>query len=179
MDQETKKAISENMHWDSSINDLCPHGVCIIHVLLDDAGEPMDWEFEYCNEALARIEGFSVEELQGSRFFELFPNGDRKWLPRYYKAAYEGQYGEYDDISEEIDLYLHVEAIPMKQKGYCLCVLYDIREDVYEKARKSKELEAALYKLSAEKRILDQLCTDFTATYDVDLSTGAFDVLHV
>lgn len=41
------------------------------------------------------------------------------------------------------------------------------------------ELEASLQKISSEKRILDQLCTDFTAIYDVDLSTGAFDVFHL
>ena len=86
------------------------HGYCTIHVELDDKGQPIDWMFIHVNEELAKIEGRSSEELIGHRFFELFPNGDRKWLKFYYEAAYLGKSVNYDDISDEIGLYLHIEA---------------------------------------------------------------------
>ena len=114
--------------FDINVNDNNPNGFCLIHVDLDAGGKPVDWTFIYANEALAKLEGKTVEEMTGHRFFELFPNGDRKWLHPYYEAAYEGRSGCFDDISGEVHRYLHVDVYPTGNKGYCICVLYDIRE---------------------------------------------------
>lgn len=111
------------------INDYNPHAMCVIHVDLNENKEPVDWTFVYCNEPLARLEGVAKEELIGKRFYDIFPDGDRKWLKPYYKAAYEGIANEFDDVSEEIDQYLHVEVFPTGKEGYCACVLRDIKKD--------------------------------------------------
>ena len=146
--------------WPIHISDHIPHGVCIIHVDLDSKGQPVDWTFVECNQALAEMEGFSKEDLLGSRFFDLFPNGSRKWLKYYYAAAYEDTYHEFDEISEEIGIYLHIAAIPTSEKGYCLCILKNIREDIFEKNRRIKELEQAVIKEKAAQSKLKQALDD-------------------
>lgn len=150
--------MEEKRHeWDIRVNDYSPHGVCVIHVEVDHEGKPFDWTFVYCNAVLAEMEGYPKEELTGKRFFDLFPDGNRKWLDYYYAAAYEHTYQEFDEISEEIGLYLHIEAIPTDQEGCCLCILRDVKADVFAKIKKNQELQAALNKLEEEQRILEQL----------------------
>lgn len=135
------------------INDYNPHAMCVIHVDLNENKKPVDWTFVYCNEPLARLEGVAKEELIGKRFYDIFPDGDRKWLKPYYKAAYEGIPDEFDDVSEEIDQYLHVEVFPTGKDGYCACTLRDIKKDVFEKRERIKELENLGHKLEQEQKI--------------------------
>lgn len=139
------------------INDLNPHAICVIHVDLNENKEPADWTFVYCNEPLARLEGVTRDELIGRRFYDIFPNGDRKWLKPYYKAAYEGISDEFDDVSEEIDQYLHVEVFPTGKEGYCVCVLRDIKKAVFEERERRKELEQLVQKLEEEQKVENQV----------------------
>lgn len=150
-----------------------------MHVLLDEAGAPCDWCFDYCNPALARMQGSTPEELRGRSYFELHPNGSRAWLPYYYRAAYEGTYQAFDVVSAESGTYLRVEALPTGKTGYCMCVLYNIQPEIAEKERKNQELQEMYQQLANEKKVLDQLCTDYTAVYLVNVDTGAFDILHI
>ena len=166
--------------WSISINDCSPHGICVIHVLLNAEGKPYDWSFEYCNPSLARMFGSTPEELQGTRYFERFPNSRSiERAPHYYKAAYEGSYESFDVMLEEAGRVLRVEALPTGKTGYCMCILYDIQTELAEKERKNRELQAAYQQLSDERKVLDQLCTDYTAVYYVDLDTGSFQVWYV
>lgn len=103
---------------------------CVIHVLLNEEGKPYDWEFVYLNDALAQIEGKPKEELLHHRFFEIFPNADAKWLDYYYPAAYEGKQFIFQEVSEEIGVFLKVQCFPIEE-GYCGCILEDI-EETYE-----------------------------------------------
>lgn len=110
---------------------------CVIQILLDNAGEPYDWKFTYLNEALARLEGKEKDELLGNTFFTIFPNADRKWFKYYYVAAYEDKNVSFEEISEEIGLYLKIYCVPIK-KGYCGCIIEDITE-LYESQQREKE----------------------------------------
>lgn len=57
------------------INDSNPNAFCVIHVELDENNNPIDWTFEYCNDALAKLENKPKEELIGHKFYSIFPNG--------------------------------------------------------------------------------------------------------
>ena len=89
----------------------------MIRVELDEAAAPVDWTFLYCNDALAALEGYPKDKLLGQRFFQLFPDGARKWLKPYYEAAYEKRAAAFDSISEEIGQYLHIDCIPPGRAG--------------------------------------------------------------
>ncbi len=139
--------------FEIDINRYNPNGFCLIHVDLDEKEEPVDWTFIYANEALAELEGTTIEELTGHRFFDIFPDGDRKWLKPYYAAAYENKIIRVDDISKEIGHYLHVDVYPTGKKGYCTCVLQDISKEVFERSKQREHLEAVLNELEKERQL--------------------------
>lgn len=179
MENKRAETTDERQLWNIDINDRSPHGICVIHVLLNEAGAPYDWCFDYCNPALARAEGTTPEELRGKSYFELRPGSSREWLPYYYRAAYEDSYQAFDIVSQRTGTYLRVEALPTGKPGYCLCILYNIQQEIIEKERQNQQLQEMYHQLADEKKVLDQLCTDYTAVYQVNVDTGAFSILHL
>ena len=179
MENKRAEATDERHLWNIDINDRSPHGICVMHVRLNEAGVPYDWCFDYCNPALARAEGTTPEALRGKSYFELRPNSSREWLPYYYRAAYEDTYQAFDVVSQQTGTYLHVEVLPTGKTGYCMCILYNIQQEIIEKELKNRQLQEMYQQLANEKKVLDQLCTDYTAVYQVNVDTGTFNVLHI
>ena len=179
MENKRAEATDERHLWNIDINDRSPHGICVMHVRLNEAGAPYDWCFDYCNPALARAEGTTPEELRGKSYFELRPGSSREWLPYYYRAAYEDSYQAFDIVSQRTGTYLRIEALPTGKPGYCMCILYNIQQEIIEKERQNQKLKEMYQQLADEKKVLDQLCTDYTAVYQVNVDTGTFNVLHI
>ena len=149
------------------------HGHCIIRVELDELGSPVDWTYIEANEELARLDGKSLEELIGHRFYEVFPDGDRKWLSLFFEAAYLGRSVAFDDISEEIGLFLHVEAYPVGREGYCSCLLCDIKESVSVRVR-----EKALKEAAEHAAVINALSTIYTTIIEADLRTHGYRIIE-
>ncbi len=179
MENKQAETTDERHLWNIYINDRSPHGICVMHVLLNEAGAPYDWCFDYCNPALARAEGTTPEALRGKSYFELRPNSSREWLPYYYRAAYEDTYQAFDIVSQRTGTYLRVEALPTGKTGYCMCILYNIQQEIIDKERQNQKLKEMYQQLADEKKVLDQLCTDYTAVYQVNVDTGTFNALHI
>lgn len=179
MENKRAETTDERQLWNIDINDRSPHGICVMHVLLNEAGAPYDWCFDYCNPALARAEGTTPEELRGKSYFELRPGSSREWLPYYYRAAYEDSYQAFDIVSQRTGTYLRIEALPTGKPGYCMCILYNIQQEIIEKEHQNQQLQEMYQQLADEKKVLDQLCTDYTAVYQVNVDTGAFSILHL
>lgn len=179
MENKRAETTDERQLWNIDINDRSPHGICVMHVLLNEAGAPYDWCFDYCNPALARAEGTTPEELRGKSYFELRPGSSREWLPYYYRAAYEDSYQEFNIVLQRTGTYLRIEALPTGKPGYCMCILYNIQQEIIEKKRQNQQLQEMYQQLADEKKVLDQLCTDYTAVYQVNVDTGVFSILHL
>ena len=179
MENKRAETTDERQLWNIDINDRSPHGICVMHVRLNESGAPYDWCFDYCNPALARAEGTTPEELRGKSYFELHPGSSREWLPYYYRAAYEDTYQEFDIVSQRTGTYLRVEALPTGKPGYCMCILYNIQQEIVEKERQNQQLQEMYQQLADEKKVLDQLCIDYTAVYQVNVDSGAFSILHI
>ena len=125
-----------------SMFDNSPLAFCVIRVDLDENGEPVDWTFLYCNEALAEIEGRPQNELLGHRFYEMFPKCDRDWVKPYYKAAYEKIPIEFDTFTLIEGKYLHVNCIPLDEPGLCGCMLKIMQsEEDYKRSLEDKMAE--------------------------------------
>lgn len=179
MENKRAETTDERQLWNIDINDRSLHGICVMHVLLNEAGAPYDWCFDYCNPALARAEGTTPEELRGKSYFELRPGSSREWLPYYYRAAYEDSYQEFNIVSQRTGTYLRIEALPTGKPGYCMCILYNIQQEIIEKEHQNQQLQEMYQQLADEKKVLDQLCTDYTAVYQVNVDTGVFSILHL
>lgn len=78
--------------------------------------------FRYCNDEMAVVEGIPVSEMLNRSFYEVFENGDKKWLVTYADVALNGNKHILQDYSPEIDKTLTIYCF-QPAPGYCACVL--------------------------------------------------------
>ncbi len=154
-------------------------GFCIVHLELDANHQPIDWTYLYCNDYFAKLENKPKEELKGQRFYDLFPNAERKYLATFYRAAYGKEVIEYDEIFEKLGHYFHVSCIPLDKEGVFACVLQDIKQNELEKAQINSELEEALRKLRQENELLEMLSRDYVTIYKIDVIHDRFTTLKM
>lgn len=57
-----------------------PLAFCVIELVFNEDGRGVDFIFRYCNAEMEKVEGVPVEEMLNRSFYEVFRNGDKKWL---------------------------------------------------------------------------------------------------
>ena len=105
----------------SILNDM-PLAFCVIELVFDANGRGVDFVFRYCNEEMAVVEGIPVSEMLNNSFYEVFKNGDKKWLVTYADVALNGTKVILHDYSPEIGKDLSIYCFQPHQ-GYCACIL--------------------------------------------------------
>lgn len=105
-----------------SILDDMPVAYCIIELVFDKEGHGIDFVFRYCNKYMEVVEGVPVEAMVDHSFYEVFKNGDRKWLVAYADVALNGVQRILHDYSPEIDKDLTIYCY-QPEPGYCACIL--------------------------------------------------------
>lgn len=102
--------------------DEMPLAYCVIELVFDEDGHGVDFIFRYCNKEMAVVEGVPVEEMLNRSFYEVFRNGDRKWLVSYADVALNGTKHTRKDFSPEIGKDLTIYCY-QPEPGFCACVL--------------------------------------------------------
>ena len=105
----------------SILNDM-PLAFCVIELVFDANGRGIDFVFRYCNEEMAVVEGIPVSEMLNNSFYEVFENGDKKWLVTYADVALNGTKVILHDYSPEIGKDLSIYCF-QPHPGYCACIL--------------------------------------------------------
>lgn len=105
-----------------SILDDMPLAYCVIELVFDADGHGVDFIFRYCNKQMAVVEGVPVEEMLNRSFYEVFRNGDRKWLVSYADVALNGTKHTLKDFSPEIGKNLTIYCY-QPEPGFCACIL--------------------------------------------------------
>lgn len=105
-----------------TILDDMPVAYCVIELVFDEEGHGIDFIFRYCNQQMAVVEGIPVEEMVDHSFYEVFKNGDRKWLVAYADVALNGAKHVLHDYSPEIDKNLTIYCY-QSEPGFCSCIL--------------------------------------------------------
>lgn len=105
-----------------SLLDDMPVAYCIIELVFDENGHGLDFIFRYCNKQMAIIENVPINEMVNHSFYEVFKNGDKKWLVSYADVALNGVQRILHDYSPEINKNLTIYCYQPEQ-GYCACVL--------------------------------------------------------
>ena len=105
----------------SILNDM-PLAFCVIELVFDADGRGVDFVFRYCNEEMAVVEGIPVSEMLNNSFYEVFENGDKKWLVTYADIALNGTKVILHDYSPEIGKDLSIYCF-QPHPGYCACIL--------------------------------------------------------
>ena len=121
-DEKTEKIIPlELLEKCSILNDM-PLAFCVIELVFDANGRGVDFVFRYCNEEMAVVEGIPVSEMLNNSFYEVFENGDKKWLVTYADVALNGTKVILHDYSPEIGKDLSIYCF-QPHPGYCACIL--------------------------------------------------------
>ena len=105
----------------SILNDM-PLAFCVIELVFDANGRGVDFVFRYCNEEMAVVEGIPISEMLNNSFYEVFENGDKKWLVTYADVALNGTKVILHDYSPEIGKDLSIYCF-QPHPGYCACIL--------------------------------------------------------
>ena len=121
-DEKAEKMIPlELLEKCSILNDM-PLAFCVIELVFDANGRGVDFVFRYCNEEMAVVEGIPVSEMLNHSFYEVFENGDKKWLVTYADVALNGTKVILHDYSPEIGKDLSIYCF-QPHPGYCACIL--------------------------------------------------------
>ena len=118
---ETKPRSLKMLEKCSLLDDM-PLAFCVIELVFNTDGHGVDFIFRYCNAEMAVVEGVPVEEMLDRSFYNVFPNGDKKWLVAYADVALNGTKRTLRDYSPEIDKELTIHCY-QPEPGYCACVL--------------------------------------------------------
>lgn len=152
-----------------SIFDYSPVGYCVLELVLDDKGQPVDWIYRYCNQAFADIKDHSLEEILDHSFQSLFPEADNKWLHVCYEAAYENRSSE-TDVRKEKNY--HVVIAPVGKTGFCSGMIYES-----EKAEnKNTEINDPM---PDENYIVKKLFPEYVSLYRIELNSGKYEILRL
>ena len=132
-------------------------GFAIIRLLLDEHGEPFDWEFLQLNDWVEHLNGKSADEMLGHRYYELFPYASRRWLKFYYQAAYERKNVSITAAADNRGIRLHIEAYPADGEGCCAVIFRNTFDEDIEKSDRIKENEELRRKYEKEQHINDEI----------------------
>ena len=151
------------------IFDYSSVGYCVLELVLDDEGQPVDWIYRYCNQAFADIKNYRLEAMIDRSFLSLFPEADNKWLKTCYEAAYENKSSEMDVRKEKN---YHVTIAPIGKTGFCFGLVCE-----YGKAEgQNTGTEAPL---TDNEYIIRKLFPEYVSLYRIDLNSGKYEILRI
>lgn len=112
--------------WDEfQILNNMPLAFCIIELVFDENGHGMDFIFRYCNKEMETLEGKRMEEMIDHSFYEVFKDGDKKWLITYADVALNGESRMIESYSPEVNATLRIYCFQPKP-NFCACALMKI-----------------------------------------------------
>ena len=102
--------------------DEMPLAYCVIELVFDEDGHGVDFIFRYCNAQMEQVEGIPIQQMLNRSFYEVFKNGDKKWLVAYADTALNGTPHTLHDYSPEIGKNLTIHCF-QPEANFCACVL--------------------------------------------------------
>ena len=137
-----------------------PQAFSLLEVLVNEREEPYDFRFIYLNEAAAKLNCMSRRSLFGSRFYQVYPQGDKKWLAFLYDAAFRHRPHILRKFySPEINKYLKIIYYPWTGNHICASIMTDETELVEADHRiytANSQLQAAKDAVEAARKKAEQ-----------------------
>jgi PAS domain S-box-containing protein len=133
-------------------------GFCIIEVLFNQAGAPVDYRFLEINPAFEKLTGIPADEaLRGTPISQLVPNFEERWYQLYGKVAVTGEPVRTVEGSEAMGRWFDVNAFRVGgQESRKVAVLFN---NITERKKAEQDRERLLEQLEAERSKLAYLFT--------------------
>lgn len=108
-----------------AILDNMPLAFCVIELVFNEKGHGIDFIFRYCNKEMEVLEGKTIGEMVDKSFYEVFENGDKKWLVTYADIALNGGQKIIEAFSPEVNANLRICCYQPKP-NFCACALIKV-----------------------------------------------------
>jgi len=102
-------------------------GFALHEIILDEAGEPVDYRFLAVNPAFERMTDLKAEAIVGRTVLDVLPGTERHWIETYGRVALTGEPVLFHDYSAELSRYFEVTAFRPAPHQFA-CIFVDITE---------------------------------------------------
>lgn len=99
-------------------------GYCVAEMILDQAGNPVDYRFIDVNPQFEDMTG--LKDAIGRSALELVPDLERKWVDIYARVALDGETIRFEEGSKAMGRWFNVFAMPLQPRGRFALVFRDI-----------------------------------------------------
>jgi len=106
--KRTQEALQESEALYRSLFNSMDEGFCIIEVIFDDDGKPVDYRFLEVNAAFERQTG--LHDVVGKRIRELAPSNETYWFEIYGKIALTGEPAHFENEAKALNRCYEVRA---------------------------------------------------------------------
>jgi PAS domain S-box-containing protein len=150
--EEALRASEEKYH---TLFESIDEGFCIVEVIFDEAGEPVDYRFLEVNPAFERHTG--LRDAAGRRMRELEPRHEGHWFETYGRIARTGEPERFQNAAEYLDdrffdVYAFRIGSPEERKVAILFTDITRRREVEEERLRLRGLEASVRSEVAERQ---------------------------
>ena len=121
-------------------------GFCVIEMVFDEAGRPVDYRFLEINEAFEAQTG--LHDAQGKLMRDLAPDHEQHWFEIYGKIAVTGEPAHFENEARALNLWYEVRAFRIggpDSRKVAICF-----NDITERKKAEESLKEAL----TEKEVL-------------------------
>ncbi len=124
-------------------------GLCVIEMIFDAAGAPVDYRFIETNAAFEREAGFAVRP--GMRMREIVPDHEQHWFDAYGRVATTRQPARFTAGSAALGRWWDVQALPADEpsQGRVAVLFHDISQQRLAEAQVREALERVQLALDA------------------------------
>jgi PAS domain S-box-containing protein len=128
-------------------------GFCIVEMIFDEAGTPIDYRFLEINTAFACQTG--LPDARGKRIRELAPRNEEYWFRIYGEVALSGESVRFENRAEQLNRWYDVYAFRFgrpedRQVGILFNDITERKQIEYEREHQREQLEALVTQRTAE-----------------------------
>ncbi len=132
-------------------------GFALHEIVLDDAGQAVDFKFLNVNPAFEQLIGLKAGQVTGRRVLEVMPHLERFWIETYIQVALSGNSGTYRRYNQDLGRHFEINVYSPRHGQFA-----GIFTDITDRVLAEEEVRAS------RKRLLEILQTTPAGYFYID-----------
>jgi len=150
--KQTEEALRRSEERYRTLFESIDEGFCVIEMLFDENGTPIDYRFLETNPAFGKQTG--LEQAIGKRMLQLAPAHEKHWFEIYGKIAITGEPLRFENHSEALNRWFDVYAFRVGQpESRKVAILF---KDISDRKRTEAEREQLLQREQAARETAER-----------------------